>query len=101
MDGGQLERGPARAHAEQQECNQMVALSAELDPGGGERESDARAWRAPFAGRGLDTGLDYGFEVPRGSRWTRGLLACLGPDPAPSPWGLVSGVGAQTGRNVG
>ena len=28
-------------------------------------------------------------------RWTRGLVACLGPDPAPSPWGFVSGVRAQ------
>jgi hypothetical protein len=28
-------------------------------------------------------------------------MACLGPDPAPSPWGFVSGVGAQTGREVG
>ena len=25
----------------------------------------------------------------------------MGPDPAPSPWGSVSGVGAQTGREVG
>ena len=31
-------------------------------------------------------------------RCSRGLVACLGPDPAPSPWGFVSGVGAQTGR---
>ena len=34
-------------------------------------------------------------------RWAQGLVACLGPDPAPSPWGFVSGVGAQTGRKVG
>jgi hypothetical protein len=33
-------------------------------------------------------------------RGPRGLVACLGPDPAPSPWGFVSGVGAQTGRLV-
>src|SRR4051812_19650100 len=33
-------------------------------------------------------------------RPARGLVACLGPDPAPSPWGFVSGVGAQTGSEL-
>jgi hypothetical protein len=33
-------------------------------------------------------------------RCSRGLVACLGPDPAPSPWGFVSGVGPQQGGRL-
>jgi hypothetical protein len=68
------------------------ALTCELD--------DTRQRRVQRSGVDLppdwtpDSGSGAGGAVVRCSR---GLVTCLGPDPAPSPWGFVSGVGAQTG----
>ena len=68
--------------------------------------SGALRWRLPSRPSALrDTRMEVWIEPRIGNpgvgrakrRSTRGLVACLGPDPAPSPWGFVSGVGAQTG----
>ena len=65
----------------------------------------ARARAGRELGCGFTPGLNPGSRI-RGSRLRLsdehgGPVACLGPDPAPSPWGFVSGVGPQTGREVG
>src|SRR5512132_869805 len=83
MDGGQLERGPARAHAEQHECNQMVALSAELDPGGGERRKRRKSLARPVRGTRIGHRTGLWIRSPARFSMDTGVAGLFGPRPRP------------------
>ena len=83
--------GAAQRRASSTLTSRRVAPRTRL---GERRVRGVRVWISPRTGpRIADPG-----SAAAVVRLIRGLVACLGPDPAPSPWGFVSGVGAQTGR---